>query len=140
MHAPEFERLCHGLCAVFGLERQQIEHRQNGLQVFRLFVHETDVYLLHAPTMDEQTASVVIECGTFPHADEQQGWLDLLDANYSFHGAFAPRFSRDPETGGVILQCAFGLLGTAAAEVHPRVLEMIRIARDWRAQHPRRTP
>ena len=140
MHEPEFELLCDGLCELLSVERCEVQRLQGGLRVLRLRVQDMGAYLLHAPSLDEHVASLVVECGALSRADELQGWLDLLDANYALRGSFAPRFSRDPETGYVILQCAFGLAGASAAEVHSRLVEMLCMAQDWRAQHTRNTP
>ena len=135
MHATNFVRLCDGLHSLLGLGSPVPTRRQGGLQVLRLSIQGVDAYLLCAPGTDEQAGCLVVEFGPLPQSGELEGWLDLLDTNRDFHGACAPRFCRDPETGAVLLQWGFGLQNASSADVHSRLLEMARMASEWRLRH-----
>jgi hypothetical protein len=135
MRAPEFVQLCDDLCSVTGLARHQPEVRKSGLWIMKLPIDEIDVYLMHAPSVDSGMAAVVIEFGAPGRDGELRACTEMLEANYQFHGEFAPRFGRDPETDAIILQCAFGLGGTTAAQLFPRLLEMVQMARSWRQRN-----
>ena len=132
MRASEFERLSDDLCALLSVSTVKPQQRQAGLWLVMLELQGVDFYLLHAPEVDASTASLVVEFGPLPRANELQGWLDLLDANHLSRGALAPRFCRDAETGQATLQCAFGIADVSAVELHAKLLAMVHMAHEWR--------
>jgi hypothetical protein len=135
MRAPDFVQLYEGVCSLVGQPVQEPEIRKSGLWLLKLPIDEFDVHFLHAPGVDSETAAIVIQFGTIRPEAELQAYTELLDANYSLDGESAPRFSRDPESGAIIFQCAFGLSGASAPELYAHLLEMVQMARSWRQRN-----
>jgi hypothetical protein len=105
-----------------------------------LVVDGTPVGLTCAPDQDPPALSVAIDCGALPSAQELEGWLELLDANFTFHGSSSPCFCRGPGTGTVTLQAAFDLRSVTAKEVFMQLRQFTRIAAQWRARHSEMLP
>ena len=137
MRIRNFERLCDGLRALVGAEASR--QQQGELWAMRFSVRDLDVHLLHAPEIDPQKASLVVDLGEFSPAEELDGWMELLCANHALRGAAVPRFGRDPESGRVILQYAFLLMEACAEHVYAKLLEMVSTACEWRQRQQRYT-
>jgi hypothetical protein len=135
MRAQEFVLLSHGLCALLGGDVPPPELGPGGIWLQRLPVPDIKVYLLYAPDADLDTASLVIELGPINRACEPQAWTDMLESNYALHAGFAPRFGRHPNTGEGLMQAAFHLAETTAADFYPRLQEMLASAREQRRHY-----
>jgi hypothetical protein len=139
---PSFADLCRCFCALQGLPAPALDAGREGLQAFTLDVSGISLTVVHDAQADPDALFLVAELGTPPDDEaELRGWFALLEANYWLRADNAPMFSRNPQTGEVILQWTQSLAQSTAQSLHDAVTKMTDLACRWHpAPHHRLPP
>lgn len=130
MPTANFEELCSGFCEIAGFPAPRLVADRKGR--LAMSVRLRGVYVSAMQSGQSDSAILVAELGAMPEAQALAGWLALMDANLFMMDVDAPRFSRHPRSGEVILQWNCPLWDVSPTEVYRRVTQMVEVALLWR--------
>lgn len=136
MPIASFDELCKGLCEIAGFPPPALmTPEEEGNLAFSMRLRGVVISALQPSRGRGGTALLIAQFGAMPPELEPAGWLGLLDANFFLMDEDAPRFSRNPKTGEIILQwnCPLGALSVTDAFL--RASRMVDLARSWHSHH-----
>jgi hypothetical protein len=131
MAIADFEELCKGVCEVGGAPAPELMPNERGTWSATVHLRGVEVTVMQFGTRAPGTAFLVAEFGELPQDHALAGWLALMNANLHMAAESAPAFSRDPETGKVLLQWACPLWAATVVDVYQRISEMVDLACRW---------
>lgn len=132
MAVASFQALCEGMCGIFGVTPPALRADANGLTGFTLQLLGVDISVVEAPAGSKAGVFMLVEFGSPPEGRELQAWHALLDANFLMLGVDAPSFSRNPVTGGVVLQHACALHDATCEGLCAKLRAIAEVAVRWR--------
>lgn len=135
MAVANFQALCEGVCAVFGIDAPQLQPDAMGITGFTLRVQDVDISVVQAPEGTAPAAFVLVEFGPPSPERELETWHALLDANFLMLGANAPSFSRNPVSGEVVLQYACALADATPEGLCQSIEHIAAVAVRWRQDY-----
>lgn len=130
MAIANFDEFCRAFCELAAIPRPDLSPDPHGAFAFTVLMRGVSVTVLHVPSRPD-VAYVMAELGSVPEHSAMEAWRALLDANMLLRGKDAPVFSRNPQTGDVILQRAFPLGDATAVHVYEQVELLVAMARQW---------
>ena len=135
MAIASFEELCKGLCEIAGMAPPVLEPDEHGTLAFTVHMREVAVSVMSIGVKRLDTAFLMAELGPLPKEHALEGWRALMQANLQMLGENPSTFSRNPETGDVVLQRACPLARVTATDVYQQVVEMVELAFQWRQDY-----
>jgi hypothetical protein len=125
MAVASFEDLCAGYCEIIKVAPLALRADDHGRVAFHVKVHGATVNLVHCPERSPDHVFVVFELG--PAGDSSRELMALLEANYAVLEVHPPMISRNPATGGLVLQYVYPLFDATPNDLH----ELIEQGCDW---------
>ena len=137
MNLTSFDGLCAQLAGLGHQEAPALEVNEDGSTGFSITVGGFPMVAMQPPrsSAKSNTAFFFMDLGTMPEEIELAGWGALMQANFAMLNDGAPRFSRRPATGDVLLQYAYPMDDGDFAVLLGNLLDMVRIGRKWRQDH-----
>lgn len=132
MTIASFEELCNGFCSLAGMREVTFAPTDSGSLAATIHLRGIPVSVLQFVHDRPDAAFLVAEFGTMPQDRALEGWLGLMGANLAVVGEDTPVFSRNPQTGEVLLQWACTLSDLTVVDVYQRVSKMVELALQWR--------
>jgi hypothetical protein len=130
MAIASFEEFCEEFCEIAGIEPPELAPDQWGTLAFSMQMRDIALTALQVPSRPDM-AYVMAELGPMPQDRAQEGWRTLMDTNKVLLGQDAPVFSRNPETGEVVLQQSLPLARSTVAELFARIEGLTEMACQW---------
>jgi hypothetical protein len=111
MAVANLEELCAGFCEIVKIAPPALSADALGQVAFHVVLRGETVNLVHRPNEFPEHVFVVFELGPVgaEGADAAVQMCALLDANFAPLQLHAPVFSRNPQTGDVLLQYIYPL-------------------------------
>jgi hypothetical protein len=142
MAIANFEQLCAGFCEVVAVPPPALRTDNLGLTAFHVILRGETVNLVHRPKASADHVFVLFELGPLPDdATDPLGQITaLLDANFALLQLNAPMFSRNPQTGDVLLQYIYPLFEATPAGLYELIDLGIESVESLRASFHARIP
>ncbi len=134
MAVASFEDLCAGLCDLVQVPLPFLKEDSLGRIGFHVLLRGATVNLVHCPHACPDHVFVLFEFGGV-RQDGPGSLADLqslLDANFVLLQVDPPFFSRNPETGDVVLQYVFKLFDATPHEVYALIDRGVDKVSQWR--------
>ena len=133
MGESSFTDLYAALARLSGRQAPILDVADDGSAGFSVFVDGVMVQA-YSPGLS-RTVFFVIELGSVPQHSELAVWRALMEVNFHLLNENAPRFSRRPATGEVLLQCAYPLDHWTVEALLPEIARMAGMAGRWRKDY-----
>jgi hypothetical protein len=140
MSIAHFEELCKGVCEVAGMQAPALAPTDRGTWSATVHMRGIEITVMQFSTRAPGTAFLIAEFGELPGDRALAGWLALMNANLHMAGENAPAFSRNPETGKVLLHWACPYWSITIIDVYQRMVAMVDLACQWREDYFLRDP
>jgi hypothetical protein len=132
MADSSFALFCADFCKEAGARAPVFAGSADDPSGFELELDGIPITVLRVSGDGIEDVRVLIEYGAPAEPDEVATWQGLLDANFAMMGHFSLCFSRDPDTGDVMLQMRTPLESAAGAEVLRECRQLTDMAARWR--------
>ncbi|WP_048441106.1 CesT family type III secretion system chaperone [Caenimonas sp. SL110] len=134
MAVASFEGLCAGLCDLVGIATPRLKEDSVGRVGFHVVLRGATVNLVHCPHACPDYVFVLFEFGPLGQdgPDAAAGLQALMDANFAPLQVNPPVFSRNPDTGDVLLQCVFKLFDSTPHDLHALIERGVVMVEQWR--------
>ena len=133
MGESSFADLYAALARLSGRQAPILDVAGDGSAGFSVFM---DGVMVQAyPPGVGRTVFFAIELGAVPPHNELAVWRALMEVNFHLLNENAPRFSRRPATGEVLLQCAYPLDQWTVDALLPEIVRMVKMAGRWRKDY-----
>lgn len=133
MTIATFEDLCSSLCELEGSPAPTLERDEDGNLAIALTVDDVDVTLAHEPA-HSNTAFLFAAIGPLPPGDELGACRTLMGINAALLQDGGTCFSRNPQTGELLLQSSYAFADGTSEEAYGRIRELAATARRSRHQ------
>lgn len=133
MGESSFADLYAALARLSGRQAPILEVADDGSAGFSVFMDGVMVQS-YSPGLG-RTVFFVIELGCVPQHSELAVWRALMEVNFHLLNENAPRFSRRPTTGEVLLQCAYPMDQWSVDALLPEIIRMVKMAGRWRKDY-----
>ncbi len=134
MAVASFTDLCAGLCELVHVRTPSLKEDSLGRVGFHVVLRGATVNLVHCPHACPDHVFVLFEFGPVGQ-DGQQSLADLqtlLDANFVLLQVNPPVFSRNPDTGDVVLQYVFQLFDATPHDLYALIERGVNMVSNWR--------
>lgn len=132
MDPTPFERLCAEFCAATNTPPPDLSPTLQGSQGFETRLHDTPITILRVHDAATENVHALMEFGLPAKPDEAATWQALLDANFAMVSRFALCFSRDPQSGHVMLQFQAPLHALTGLMLLQNCEHLAKLAAGWR--------
>jgi hypothetical protein len=134
MTIASFEHLCAGICEIVGMTVPRLEPDDFGVVAFHFQLRDVTVNVAYRPNASEERVFIVIEFGVLMRDDPliAQRMRSLLDANFNLMRSDTPIFACHPDTGDVVMQCAYTLAEATPADLFELIDDCVDEAWNWR--------
>jgi hypothetical protein len=132
MGVASFEDLCRGLCELAGVATPALERDEEGSLAVVVPAEGLEVTLTHEPARSATHVFVLAGVGPLPQGGELDACKALLEINAGLLRHAGLCFSRDPQTGDMLLQQACALDDTTPVGLYQRVRELSVAVHEWR--------
>ena len=102
------------------------------MDVLALTIDGVAVMLTHCAPIQADIAFVLCEFGQIPPEIELEAMRRLLDLNFILYRGHSPAFTRDPDSGGVVLMAEIPLSVATAPNVFYYMKSVVEQATEWR--------
>ncbi|MES2634321.1 MAG: CesT family type III secretion system chaperone [Pseudomonadota bacterium] len=135
MAIASFEGLCAGLCDLVGVPAPSLKEDAVGRVGFHVLLRGTTVNLVHCPHACPDHVFVLFEFGCLAQGGSEAAadLQALMDANFMLLQVNPPVFSRNPDTGDVLLQCVVKLFDSTPHDVHALIERGVQMVEHWRS-------
>ncbi|MGE0333372.1 MAG: CesT family type III secretion system chaperone [Ramlibacter sp.] len=127
-----FEVLCADFCAAAHLTTPDMPPDPSGQEGFEATLDGTPMTVLAVTDAGAEHIHVLMEFGLPARPDESRTWQALLDANFAMVSRCGLSFSRNPQTGRVMLQFQMPMNTTTGAALHQNCEPLAKLASKWR--------
>jgi len=134
MAVASFENLCADFCEIVGVSAPTLKEDLLGRVAFHVTLRGTTVNLVHLPRACPEHIFVLFELGPIG-PDSAETSLDLqllLEANFSLLKLNPPVFSRNPDTGDLVLQYVYSFFDASAHDLRELIDDGIDLVVQWR--------
>lgn len=134
MAVASFENLCADFCEIVGVPTPALTEDLLGRVAFHVTLRGTTVNLVHLPRVCPDHIFVLFELGPLG-TDSPETSLDLqylLEANFSLLKLNPPVFSRNPDTGDVLLQYVYPFFDASGHDLRELIDDGIDLVVHWR--------
>lgn len=129
---PLFQQLCVDYCAAAKSTVPALTPTMSGDQGFETQIDGTPITVLRVQDSAADRVHVLMEFGLPARPDEASTWQALLDANFAMVSRFALCFSRDPQSGHVMLQFQAPLDAMSGDDLFQNCKQLAELAAGWR--------
>jgi hypothetical protein len=109
LSATSLQALAAQLCAMIDVAPPQLDADDDGIVAFSASLRGVDATFTHDTSSRPDEARIHVFFGHVPEHKELEALRELLNANYLMQQAGAPSFSRNPDTGELVLQYVYPL-------------------------------
>jgi hypothetical protein len=135
MAIADFQELCKGICEVAGMQPPALAPSEQGTWSATVHMRDVEITVLQFGARAPGTAFLIAEFGELPEDRALAGWLALMNANLHMAGENAPAYSRNPDTGKVLLHWACPYWSVTVVDVYQRIVAMVDLACKWREDY-----
>lgn len=135
MAIADFEQFCNSFCEMAGIPPCAFLPDSRGMWSAMVRMRGVEVTLMQYATRRPGTAFLIADFGPMPEHLGVEGWLTLMNANLMHSGADSLAYSRDPNTGHVLLQKPLRLAQAHATDAYEAVTALVDTALEWRQSH-----
>lgn len=131
MSFSAFQALCSGVCDLAGVPVPDLACDASGIFSFAIHVEGVEFVISQQRALP---AAVILMCaiGPPPPGGELAAFRSLLDANFLLAGHGSPVFSRDPESGEVLVHRTMLIDDCAPHLLHAGAAAAAQLAQRWR--------
>lgn len=136
MAISSFHELASAFGELSGTTPPVLEADEDGVTAFHLLVRGIYVNLAHAAGSNPGAVFLMVGFGPVPPDNEAEVWRMLMDINFLMMSTNAPAFSRDPNSGEVLLQMVVPLENIEVTAFYQFACsQLVDLALRWRSDY-----